>query len=63
LNNNIVAGDVIRGDISGAVYTVTSVDVSPVKSLLIVTTPDPISAEPDDEFGFAETITEYPNTL
>ena len=63
LNNNIVAGDVIRGDISGAVYTVTSVDVSPVKSLLIVTTPDPISAEPDDEFGFSETITEYPNTL
>ncbi len=63
LNDVIVAGDVIRGDVSGAVYTVSSVDVTPVKSLLIVTTPDPITAEPDDEFGFAETITEYPDTL
>lgn len=63
LNDVIVAGDIIKGDTSGAVYTVSSVDVSPVKSLLIVTTPDPITAEADDEFGFAETITEYPNTL
>jgi hypothetical protein len=32
-----------------------------MKSVLIVTTPNPITAEPDDEFGFSETITEFPN--
>ncbi len=27
----------------------------------VMTQPDPLNAEPDDEYGFAETITEYPN--
>jgi hypothetical protein len=26
-----------------------------------MTLPDPSNAMPDDEYGFAETITEYPN--
>jgi hypothetical protein len=30
---------------------------------MIVTTPDPITANVDDEFGFSETITNWPNTL
>lgn len=33
-----------------------------VSSVKITTRPDPIDAMPDDEFGFSETITEWPNT-
>ncbi len=32
-----------------------------VRYASIVTQPDPLNAQPDDEFGFSETITEYPN--
>jgi hypothetical protein len=32
-----------------------------LKYVAVRTTPDPINADPDDEYGFAETITEYPN--
>jgi len=28
---------------------------------LVITTPVPITANVDDEFGFSETITEWPN--
>ncbi len=30
------------------------------KVVNVFTTPDPIDAQPDDEYGFSETITEYP---
>ncbi len=63
LNKNLEAGDIVKGDTSGAYYTISSVDTSPVKSLLIITSPDPITAEPDDEFCLSETITEFPDTL
>lgn len=61
LNNLVSVGDIIRGDYSRAKYTVTSVDKTPLKSVTITTTPVPNDAEPDDEFGFSETITEWPN--
>jgi hypothetical protein len=63
LNKLIQVGDVIRGAISGAAYLVTGLNPDPIKSLSIVIEPNPLSAEPDDEFGFSETITEWPNTL
>ena len=63
LNDYLSANDVLVGDSSNANYTITSLDTNPLKSVLIVTTPNPISAEPDDEFGFSETITNFPNTL
>jgi FlaG/FlaF family flagellin (archaellin) len=61
LNDYLSANDVLVGDKSNATYTITSIDTNPLKSVLIVTTPNPISSEPDDEFGFSETITDFPN--
>ena len=63
LNKLLAVGDIITGDATNSKYTVTSLDVSPVKSVAIVTTPDPSNSLPDDEYGFSENITEYPNTL
>lgn len=63
LNKLLSANDVLIGDETNANYTVTSIDLEPFKVVSITTTPVPQDAEPDDEFGFAETITEWPNTL
>jgi hypothetical protein len=57
------ANDVVKGDYSGASYTVTSVDVSPLKAVAIVTTAVPANTAPDADFGFMDTITEWPDTL
>jgi hypothetical protein len=57
------ANDVVTGDYTGAHYTVTSVDVSPLKAVSIVTTAVPANTAPDDDFGFMDTITEWPDTL
>jgi hypothetical protein len=61
LNTLLEVGDKLVGDRSNASYTITSLDTTPLKSMLIVTTPKPINADPDDEFGFSETITNFPN--
>jgi hypothetical protein len=63
LNDYLSANDVIVGDRSNATYTITSIDTNPLKSLLIITKPNPINAEPDDEFGFSETVTNFPNII
>jgi hypothetical protein len=63
LNKLLEVGDIVRGDYSRAKYTVTELDRNPVKSVVVLTQTDPQDAEPDDEFGFSETITEWPDTL
>jgi hypothetical protein len=63
LNKLLDVGDVITGDYSRAKYTVTALDQNPVKSLVVLTQAEPANAEPDDEFGFSETLTEWPDTL
>lgn len=63
LNKLLQANDVIRGVETNAKYTITRIDPQPVKTVTIVTTPDPINAEPDDEFGFSENIIHYPDTV
>ena len=62
LNKLLQANDIVVGATSNASYTVTSVDTNPLRAVLIITTPDPITANVDDEFGFSETISEWPNT-
>jgi len=62
LNKLLEANDIVVGATSNASYTVTSVDTNPLRAVLIITTPDPITANVDDEFGFSETIYEWPNT-
>ena len=63
LNKLLEAGDIVTGDTSNATITVRSVESDPLKAAEIVLTPNPASADPDDEFGFATSITEYPDTL
>jgi len=53
----------IVGDYSNARYTIDIVDLSPIKAVAIVTTTDPVDANPNDDYGFIDTITEYPDTL
>lgn len=63
LSRLLEANDIVTGDYSNATYTVTSTETQAYKAVAIVTEPDPITAEVDDEFGFAETFTRYPDTL
>lgn len=63
LNDSLDDNDVIVGDYSNAKYTVDYVDLNPLRVVNILTTPDPINAQPDDDYGFSEIITEWPKTL
>ena len=63
LNHLLSLGDKLVGDKSNATYTITSIDTNPLKSVLVVTSPNPITAQPDDEFGFSETVTNFPNIV
>ena len=53
----------IRALSTNATYTIESFDVSPLKLASIVTEPDPLTAEPTDDFGYTQTITEFPDTV
>lgn len=63
LTDLLQANDVVVGTYTNAKYTVSSVDKAPQKVVTIVTTADPLGSGPDDEYGFAETISIWPNTL
>jgi len=63
LSDLLEEDDVIVGDYSNAVYTVNTVDLNPLKTVAIVTSPNPACANADDDFGFIETISEFPNTI
>jgi hypothetical protein len=63
LSDLLEENDVIVGDYSNAVYTIDTVDLNPLKSVAVVTSPNPVSANAGDDFGFTETITEFPNTI
>ena len=60
LNEYLQVGDVVRGDFTGATFTIETTDKSPLVETTINTKPKPLNAEPDDEFGFSETITDGP---
>lgn len=63
LDDLLVDGDVIRGDYSNALYTVDAVDLSPIKAVEIITRPEPLDAQPEDDFGYQDIIQEWPQTL
>jgi hypothetical protein len=52
----------IRAVSTNAVYTISSFDASPLKLVNINIVPDPITAEPEDDYGYTTTITEWPAT-
>lgn len=63
LSELLEENDVVVGDYSNATYTIDTVDLNPLKTVSIVTSPDPITANVNDDFGFSETITEFPDTI
>ena len=62
LNDYLEVGDVVRGDLTGATFTIKTADKTPLLLTKINTRPKPLNAEPDDEFGFSETRTDGPAT-
>ena len=62
LNDYLAVGDIVRGDFTGATFTIKTADKTPLLLSTINTRPKPLNAEPDDEFGFSETITDGPAT-
>ena len=62
LNDYLEVGDVVRGDSTGATFTIKTADKTPLLLSTINTRPKPLNAEPDDEFGFSETRTDGPAT-
>lgn len=56
-------GDVLTGDFSNASRTVTRMAElfnAPVKVSKVTVVPDPYNAEPDEDYGYTETLKEYP---
>ena len=51
----------IRAISTNASYTIVSFDASPLKLAKIVVEPNPIDAQPGDDFGYTTSITEFPN--
>ena len=52
--------NVIRAVSTNAAYTIESFDASPLKLANITIVPDPINAEPTDDFGYTVSIKEFP---
>ena len=63
LNGQLKTGDILVGDLSNATYTIDTVSDERIKSMIVITTPQPANAVANGAFGFPETITEYPDTL
>jgi hypothetical protein len=63
LTSLLQANDVIVGSYSKAKYTVTSTDKTPQKIATVIIQSDPLGANPEDDYGFTDTITEWPDTL
>jgi hypothetical protein len=51
----------IRGLSTNAVYQIDSFDVAPLKLARITVQPDPLTAEPGDDYGFTTEILEWPD--
>jgi hypothetical protein len=61
-HGNFEINHIIRASASNAVYRIESFDATPLKLAEIVIEPDPIDAQPDDDFGYTTTIKEWPET-
>jgi hypothetical protein len=62
-NEIIKVGNKLTGDYTGASYNVVVTDINSLNVVQIKTTTNPGTASLGDEFGFIETVKEYPNTL
>jgi hypothetical protein len=62
VQGQFVANNDIKAVSSNANYNLASFEVAPLKLAMITVEPDPITAEPDDDYGYTTTITEWPET-
>ena len=62
-NKIIKVGDNLTGDYTGASFNVVVTDINSLNVVQIKTSTNPGTAALGDEFGFVESIKEYPNTL
>ena len=62
-NKYIEKNYTLVGDYSGASYNVATLDVNSVNAAAVITEPDPTSSLPNANYGYVETITEWPDTL
>jgi hypothetical protein len=60
--NGFSPNNVIRAASSNAAYRIESFEATPLKLASIVVEPNPIDAEPTDDYGYTTTITEWPET-
>ena len=60
-NRTIQVGEKLTGDFTGASYNVAVTDINSLNVVQVQTTTNPGNATLGDEFGFLETIKEYPN--
>ena len=63
LNEPLQENDVVKGDYSNAEYTIDTLDFTQFKAVTITTRPDPVTANVDDDYGFSETFTYWPDTI
>jgi len=63
MNQALAVGDKVVGDYSRATYSVSALETDAMKVAVIQTEPTPNTAAPDDLFGFAETLNEFPDSL
>ena len=61
LNKYLEVGDKVVGDLSNASFTISTLESTPLRQVKVLTTPLPNTADPDDAFGFNETVTYWPN--
>ena len=62
-NKYIESGYTLSGDYSGAKYNVSTTDVNSINAAAVITEPTPTNVAPPADFGFIETIKEWPDTL
>ena len=53
----------IKAASTNASFTLASFDASPIKLAQVIVEPDPLDAEPTDDYGYSATITEFPETI
>ena len=62
VQGQFVVGSDIKAVSSNANYNLASFEISPLKLATITVEPDPITAEPDDDYGYSIDIKEWPDT-
>jgi hypothetical protein len=62
-NEYIKPGYTLIGDYSGAKYNVSTLDSTSINAAAVIIEPTPNTAAPPADFGFIETIKEWPDTL